>query len=155
MTDRWCPYCLSGGPASAFNVEHVLPAKLGGTLLIDAHETCNNQAALHVDNPLMRDPDIEILRALSGVSNTRNNRRKGAQFRGELEDEAPALLRATPAGVTIEQVAASEPKLQSDGSFVFSVPAADAEAHTTKLLARLQTQYGVDPVAWTVRGLRC
>src|SRR5438034_847596 len=81
-------------------------ARLGGTRVVRTHRHCNGNAAKCVDNPLMRDGDVGMLRALSGATNTRNGSYRGAQFRGDLADRAPALLRASPDGVVIEQVAA-------------------------------------------------
>jgi hypothetical protein len=139
-----CPYCLPGSVHGPLNDDHVIPAKLGGTLTVRAHETCNSGAALYVDNPLMADPDVELLRGISGALNTRTGRFKGAQFPGALGDQAPALMRAGADGVVIEQVAAGVPQLAADDEFVFTLPplAQDELAkRTAKVLDRLRAEH--------------
>ncbi|UUY05507.1 hypothetical protein LRS13_08315 [Svornostia abyssi] len=142
--DDECPYCIPGSVSGPLNDEHVVPARLGGNLVIRAHKQCNSGAALHVDNPLMRDPDVEILRALSGAVNTRTRRFKGAQFGGWLPDAAPALLRATPEGVTLEQRAAGDLHEVGQGEFTFTLPTLpddELQAATAKVLDRVRASH--------------
>jgi hypothetical protein len=136
-----CPYCIAGSFDGPLNDDHVIPAKLGGTFVVRAHARCNKEAADHVDNVLMRDPDVEMLRALSGARNTRTRKVKGAQFPGQLGDRAPALLRASPGGVDLEQVAASEPLLTESGDFVFTVPVTNVAEHTERVLTAMRAKY--------------
>jgi hypothetical protein len=119
----------------------VIPAKLGGTLVIRAHRLCNNAAAKLIDNPLMGIPDVELLRALSGATNTRTKRFRGTQLPGELGDEARALLRADPSGVTIEQVGPGAIKPDDDGNFGFTLPPTDIERRTEKMLDELRRRF--------------
>lgn len=140
MSSSYCPYCLPDTVAGPFDVEHVIPAKLGGTLEIRTHKKCNGGAASAIDNPLMADPDVEMLRALSGAHNTRTKRHRGAQFAGHLQDDAKALLRATSGGVIIEQVTSSEPQVNTYGTFTYSLPVKNSEAHSAKLLERLRRE---------------
>ena len=139
-----CPYCLPGSVLGPLNDDHVIPAKLGGTLTVRAHEACNSGAALYIDNPLMADPDVELLRGISGALNTRTGRFKGAQFPGALADRAPALMRAGPDGVVIEQVAAGVPEFVADGEFVFTLPSLPPEElaeRTAKILDQLRAEH--------------
>lgn len=70
----------------------------------------------------MADPDVEILRGLSGVRNTRlGGRPKGAQFRADLADAASAFLRAGIDGVEITQVGAGTPATSGEGQFTFTL----------------------------------
>jgi hypothetical protein len=109
-TSTWCP------PSSAATMPFVRTG--------DA----TARPTLHVDNPLMNDPDVEILRALSGVRNTRTRRFHGTQFRGDLQDDAPVLLKASPDGVLIEQVAPGVPQPAADGEFTFTLPLLGTQA---------------------------
>lgn len=141
-----CPYCTPDGPDGPYNDEHVIPAKLGGNLVIRAHEKCNSQSALFIDNPLMANPDVEMLRGLSGVVNTRTGRRRGSQFVGLLEDDARALLRADSGEVVLEQVGVGDPQVaDEDGLFTFTLPhsssPATIEKQTERVLAELRDRF--------------
>ncbi len=136
-----CPYCVSASQDVEFNDEHVIPAKLGGTLVIRAHPKCNGDAATAIDNPLMDDPDVEMLRAITGVRNTRTGRLRGAQFSARLDDDATALVRVSPEGLIVEQVTASTPRLDSDGKFTFTLGTQAVEKQTARLLEELRKKY--------------
>ncbi len=150
-----CPYCTRPLSEQPTNIEHVIPAELGGTIVIRTHSQCNSDVAKAIDNPLMLDPDVQMHRALSGAHNVRTKKPfRGSQWPGTLPDGAKALLKATPKGVTIEQVAASTPKLDENGNFVFTMPADDVENRTTKVLSELQARFPSKTVSIVAQGER-
>lgn len=142
MTEERCPYCPPNVVSGGFNTEHVIPAKLGGTLTIRTHSKCNEQSALAVDNRLMADPDVEVLRALAGVSNTRTNRAaRGSQTPVTLADGARALVRVDPSGHTLEQVGPGEPQRVDEHTYTFTTPpTGDIERWTERALAKIQAE---------------
>ncbi|MDO9443663.1 MAG: hypothetical protein Q7T73_22505 [Beijerinckiaceae bacterium] len=150
-----CPYCARPLSAEETNSEHVIPAELGGTLEVRTHLKCNGEVATVIDNPLMGDPDVQMLRALSGAINVRNKKPfRGSQWPGRLPDGSKALLKASPEGLSIEQVTPSVPEPDENGNFVFSMPADDVEKRMARVLEDLQARFPGKEISIASQGER-
>jgi hypothetical protein len=136
-----CPYCGLEKEDSERTVEHVVPARMGGNLEIDACSPCNEGSALTVDNPILEgDGDVRVLRATYDVRSPRQRRKPARdQFVGNLAGQGvKAVWRPGSAGGEMLAVETAEPTPEEDGSFTLVTPAEEAERHVERGLERMR-----------------
>jgi hypothetical protein len=140
MADE-CPYRSPHCTGAADSREHAVPQDIGGNFWIPTCEACNRAAAKYIDNPLLADGDVRLLRATYDVrSPKRRSKVATDQFVGKLEDGARALFRPGPSGGELKQVTAGEPIVNEDGTFTISASGEHPEEQLERGLKKLREE---------------
>lgn len=135
-----CPYC--GRDDVELTEEHVIPSVLGGTLTVWVCGPCNTGSNRYVDQPIIRFPDVAILRALHDVRSQRfRSKPPKVQISGRLSLEGGRALYRPGERIDLIQVQPGDPVPNGDGTFSFVVSADAAEQQTASMLRALRQQY--------------
>jgi hypothetical protein len=138
-----CPYCGQDVDRAIVEDEHIVPAQLGGNLVVESCSECNRGSAKYVDGPVQKHRLVEIRRARYDVRHVRHRRRRvklnivGHDSTGG----GRQLWQPSRDGSSLVQVRPSEPVLVADAEYRLTVPEEKAEQHLEGALARLRADH--------------